>query len=143
MVDRLTKERRSWNMGQVRSKDTKPELIVRSILHRNGYRFRLHSNKLPGKPDIIMTKYHTVIFVHGCFWHRHKNCQDATMPKTNTAFWEHKLNQNVERDKKNQATLKQLCWKVIVVWECETTNTDLLLNKLHKALAPIGTPLSY
>ena len=131
MVDSLTKERRSWNMGRVHSKDTKPELIVRSILHRSGYRFRLHNEALPGKPDIVLAKYRTVIFVHGCFWHRHKNCPDATIPKTNTAFWEHKLNRNVERDKRTQITLQQLGWKILVVWECETTKPDKLVNKLH------------
>lgn len=121
-------------MGRIHSKDTKPEMIVRSILHRIGYRFRLHNEDLPGKPDIVLSKYHTVIFVHGCFWHRHKNCPDATIPKTNIAFWENKLNQNVERDKRNQMALQQLGWKILVVWECETTKPDKLIKKLHAFL---------
>jgi len=134
LVDSLSKERRSWNMSRVHSKDTKPELTVRSILHRIGYRFRLHNKALPGKPDIVLAKYHTVIFVHGCFWHQHKNCPDASIPKTNTSFWEHKLVQNVERDKRTQATLRQLGWKILVVWECETTKPNELINKLHAFL---------
>lgn len=134
MVDSLTKERRSWNMSRVRSKDTKPELVVRSILHRNGYRFRLHKKGLPGKPDIVLAKYHTVIFVHGCFWHRHKNCPDATVPKTRTDFWSQKFSQNVERDKKVQTALCQLGWNVIIVWECETLKPDYLLSRLHRNL---------
>lgn len=134
MVDSLTKERRSWNMSRVRSKDTKPELVVRSILHRNGYRFRLHKKGLPGKPDIVLAKYHTVIFVHGCFWHRHKNCPDATIPKTRTDFWSQKFSQNVERDKKVQTALRKLGWNVIIVWECETLKPDHLLSRLHRNL---------
>ena len=109
MTDRLTKERRSWNMGQIGCKDTKPEILVRSILHRNGYRFRLHKRNLPGKPDIVLTRYRTIIFVNGCFWHRHQDCPDATIPKTRTDFWTLKLSKNVERDKKVQ---KALCMKI-------------------------------
>lgn len=122
MVDRLTKERRSWNMGQVRGKNTKPELIVRSLLHRAGFRFRLHKKNLPGRPDIVLSKYKTIIFVHGCFWHRHPNCNDATIPKTRTDFWINKFEENVKRDSKNQSLLRELGWNVVVVWECETSN---------------------
>jgi DNA mismatch endonuclease (patch repair protein) len=121
-------------MGRVRSKDTKAELLVRSILHRNGYRFRLHKKALPGKPDIVLAKYQTVVFVHGCFWHRHKRCADATVPKSNTAFWVQKFAQNVKRDKTNQKNLRQLGWKVIIVWECETAKTDRLAIKLRREL---------
>ncbi len=138
MVDSLTKEKRSWNMGRVRSKNTKPELLVRSILHRNGYRFRLHKKGLPGKPDIVLTKYQTVIFVHGCFWHRHKNCPDATVPKTRTEFWVQKFAKNVQRDKKVQKSLRQLRWNVIVVWECETKKPDELMNRLCREIHNIN-----
>ena len=125
-MDTLTKEKRSWNMSRIKSKDTKPEMQVRSALHRAGYRFRLHVKDLPGKPDIVLPKYKTVIFVHGCFWHRHKGCSNATMPSTNQELWKKKFQQNVERDKREQAELKKLGWKVIVVWECKAEKmTDL------------------
>ena len=137
MVDTLTKEKRSWNMGRVRSKDTKPELQVRSLLHRNGFRFRLHKRGLPGKPDIVLVKYRTVIFVHGCFWHRHKGCQDTTTPKTRTSFWKNKFEDNTERDKRTTKALRDTGWKVIVVWECETRKPDVLLKRLK---AQIGKP---
>jgi DNA mismatch endonuclease, patch repair protein len=134
MIDLLTKERRSWNMSQIRCKDTKPELIVRSLLHRNGYRFRLHVKDMPGKPDIVLAKFRTIIFVHGCFWHRHKNCPDATLPKTRSDFWTKKLTQNRERDRKNEKILNNLGWKVIIVWECEIKNPAMLINRLRKVL---------
>ncbi len=130
MADNLTKEKRSWNMGRVRSKDTKPEIIVRRLLHRNGFRFRLHKKDLPGKPDIVLPKYKTVILVHGCFWHRHMGCADATTPKTRTSFWEKKFNENVQRDKRTVTALCSAGWKVIIVWECETTRSDELINRL-------------
>lgn len=134
MVDSLTKEQRSWNMGRVRNKDTKPELLVRSLLHRQGYRFRLHKKDLPGKPDIVLSKYHAVIFVHGCFWHRHKNCKDATIPKSRIDFWEQKFAQNVDRDKQVKGALRKLGWNVLVVWECETAKPDELMTRLHRKL---------
>ena len=134
MVDTLTKEKRSWNMSRVRNKNTKPELIVRSILHRNGYRYRLHKKDLPGHPDIVLPKFNAVIFVHGCFWHRHKNCPDATTPKTRTEFWLTKFKKNIERDKKNKVSLIQTGWRVIIVWECETSAPDMLLKRLNKEL---------
>jgi DNA mismatch endonuclease (patch repair protein) len=134
VVDSLTKEQRSWNMGRVRSKDTKAELLVRSILHRNGYRFRLHKKGLPGKPDIVLAKYKAVVFVHGCFWHRHKHCPDATVPKSNTEFWVQKFAQNVKRDKANQKVLRKLGWAVIIVWECETAKPDRLAVILHRKI---------
>ena len=122
-MDSLTKEKRSWNMSRVRSQDTKPEIIVRSFLHREGYRFRLHVKDLPGKPDIVLPKYKTVIEVRGCFWHRHPGCKVSTMPSTNKDFWQNKFRQNVERDKKNESELKNLGWKVIVIWGCETKSS--------------------
>lgn len=130
MTDHLTKEKRSWNMSRIRSKDTKPEIIVRSLLHHLGYRFRLHSKKLPGKPDIVLTKYKTVIFVHGCFWHRHKDCSRATMPKSNQEYWNAKFERNVQRFKEVSEQIKSLGWKVTVVWECEVKDIDALTEHL-------------
>jgi len=117
--DRLTKARRSWNMSRIKGKNTGPEKVVRSLLHRMGYRFRLHVKDLPGKPDIVLPRYRTVIFVHGCFWHRHRGCRNCTTPTNNREFWVNKLEGNVERDRLHTRTLKKLGWKVVVVWECE------------------------
>lgn len=119
MKDRLTKARRSWNMSRIKGKNTGPEKVVRSLLHRMGYRFRLHVKDLPGKPDIVLPRYRTVIFVHGCFWHRHRGCRNCTTPTNNREFWVNKLEGNVERDRLHTRTLKKLGWKVVVVWECE------------------------
>lgn len=113
-MDKITKERRSWNMSRIKSKDTKPELKVRKILYKLGYRFRLHRKDLPGKPDIVLPKYRTAMFVNGCFWHRHDNCIEASRPKSNSEFWENKLNKNVERDLKKYQLLREDNWKVIV-----------------------------
>lgn len=121
-------------MSCIRSKDTKPEKIVRSLLHRTGYRFRLHVKNLRGTPDIVLPKYKTVIFVHGCFWHRHPKCKFAYRPKSRVVFWEKKLSGNVVRDKKTQKALSRFGWQVIVVWECETTKPDKLINRLSKLL---------
>ncbi len=130
MTDHLTKEKRSWNMSRIRSKDTKPELLVRSLLHHLGYRFRLHSKKLPGKPDIVLAKYKTVIFVHGCFWHRHNDCSRATTPKSNQEYWNSKFNRNVQRFSDVSEQIKNLGWNVMVVWECEIKDIDGLTEKL-------------
>ena len=118
-MDRITKEQRSELMSHIRSKDTKPELLVRHHLHALGFRYRLHSPKLPGHPDLVLTKWRTVIFVNGCFWHRHKNCKAATTPKSNVEFWQAKFSRNVARDRQEQAALKAAGWRVIVLWECE------------------------
>ena len=126
MADHLTKEKRSWNMSRIRSKDTKPEIIVRSLLHQMGYRFRLHRKDLPGKPDIVLPKYKTVIFVHGCFWHRHKGCKRCTTPSTNKNFWLLKFQRNLDNDKTNKTKLRSQGWTVAVIWECETQCTKKL-----------------
>jgi len=118
-MDHLTPEKRSWNMSRIRGKDTKPEVLVRSMLHRAGYRFRKNVSTLPGKPDIVLPKYRTVIFVHGCFWHRHKGCKDATTPKSNKAFWRKKFERNVSNDRKHARELRKLGWKVVTVWSCQ------------------------
>lgn len=132
LMDILSKKKRSWNMSRIRGKNTAPELVVRSKLHRMGYRFRLHSNKLAGKPDIVLPKYRTVIFVHGCFWHRHKDCQYAYMPKSRIDFWKKKFDDNVNRFKFVENLLKEEGWKVAVIWECETFKEDILNRRLKK-----------
>lgn len=118
-MDRISPEQRSEVMSRIRSKDTKPEMVVRRHLHALGFRYRLHSSKLPGHPDIVLPKWHTVIFVNGCFWHRHEGCKTATMPKSNVEFWQAKFDRNVARDKKEHAALEAAGWHVIVIWECE------------------------
>jgi DNA mismatch endonuclease (patch repair protein) len=119
MADRISQEHRSWNMSRIKGKDTGPEMKLRSMLHRAGYRFRLHTDKLPGCPDIVLPKYRTVVFVHGCYWHRHPGCPDATNPKSRTEFWQKKFNDTVKRDKRKAEELEKLGWHVITVWECE------------------------
>lgn len=119
MVDIWDKEKRSEVMSLIRSKNTKPEMIIRSMLHRMGFRFRLHSRDLPGHPDIIMTKYKSVIFVHGCFWHFHQDCRDGKIPASHRDYWESKLKGNVCRDKESILALNRSGWKTLVVWECE------------------------
>ena len=119
MSDKLTPEKRSWNMSQIKGKDTKIEVEVRKYLFSKGYRFRKIDKRYPGKPDIVLPKYHVAIFVHGCFWHRHEGCKDATTPKTRTEFWLEKFDKNVKNDQIKQEKLRELGWKVIVIWECE------------------------
>ena len=127
-------DQRSRNMAAIKSKNTKPEIAVRKMLHALGYRFRLHRKDLPGSPDIVLPKYKTVIFVHGCFWHRHENCKFASTPKTRKEFWENKFNENMKRDKNNFKELKKLNWNLLVIWECETKNINLLKKKFHQKL---------
>ena len=130
--DRLSKERRSWNMSRIRSKDTKPEMIVRRLLHAMGVRFRLHRADLPGKPDIVLGPRRLVIFVHGCFWHRHPGCREATMPAANRDFWLDKLEGNAARDLRHRAALRKLGWRVAVIWECETKQPEKLARRLAR-----------
>lgn len=131
MTDLLSPEQRSNLMSRIRGKNTKPEMIVRSWLHKHGFRFRLHRKDLPGKPDIVLPKYKTVIFVHGCFWHRHEGCKRATTPKTRTGYWEEKFRKNRDRDLSKSDALNALGWKVLVVWECETKNRATLESVLQ------------
>src|SRR5258708_35032325 len=128
----LKKEKRSYVMSCIGSKDRKAELLVWSFLFSKGFRFRVNYKKLPGKPDIVLAKYKTVIFVHGCFWHGHENCWNFRMPKTRTAWWFEKISKNKERDKKNTNILKKEKWKVIEIWECELKkgNADKILGKV-------------
>ncbi len=117
-------------MSRIGGKNTKPELIVRSLLHKMGYRFRLHRKDLPGRPDITLPRHKKVIFVNGCFWHGHKNCSRAKRPETNKKFWRDKLDKNIARDKVNASKLQELGWSVLVVWSCEIKDTGLLTQKL-------------
>jgi DNA mismatch endonuclease (patch repair protein) len=134
MVDHLTPEKRSWNMSRVRSRDTGPEMKVRKLLFSIGYRYRLNVKTLPGKPDIVLKKWNTVIFVHGCFWHRHKGCKDATTPKTRTEWWTQKFRKNILNDQEKQRALKSFGWNVIVIWECEIKNKTVLTDKINTIL---------
>ena len=129
-MDVFSQKKRSQIMSRVSGKNTKPELIVRSLLHNMGYRFRLHRSNLPGKPDITLPKYKKVIFVHGCFWHGHKDCRRSKRPTTNKKFWHEKLDKNIERDKVNIRIFKDLGWDVLVVWTCEVNDINQLKNKL-------------
>jgi DNA mismatch endonuclease (patch repair protein) len=119
MADVHTKELRSYNMSRIKGKDTKPEMLVRRFLHANGFRYRLHVKNLHGRPDIVLPKYKTVIFVHGCFWHGHKNCKYAKLPKTRTEWWQNKFDVNRANDVKAVEALEKMGWKVVVVWECD------------------------
>ena len=114
MTDKHTPEQRRYNMSRVRGRDTKPEILVRSILHRNGYRFRLHVRSLPGNSDIVMKKHQKIVFVNGCFWHVHEGCSRAKKPASNVEFWGKKLSANVERDKANQKLLRKLGWQLLI-----------------------------
>lgn len=131
-MDNLSPERRSWNMSRIKGKDTKPEILVRSMLHRMGLRFRLHRKDLPGKPDIVLPKYRTVIFVHGCYWHRHRNCRLTYMPKTRQDFWQKKFEGTIKRDKRKSSQLRGEGWRVLTVWECETQSPEKLEKRLRK-----------
>ena len=122
-------EQRSRNMSAIKSKNTKPEIAVRKVLHSMGYRFRLHRKNLPGSPDIVLPKYKTVIFVHGCFWHRHENCKYASTPKTREEFWQNKFKVNLKRDREIQEKIKNIGWKSVVIWECEVKNNKLNLEE--------------
>lgn len=133
-MDIWSKEKRSEVMSRIRSKNTRPERVVRSLLFRMGYRFRLHRKDLPGSPDIVLAKYQAVIFVHGCFWHVHTGCKSSTIPKTDRIKWETKLIGNAERDKKRIRELRQLGWKVLVIWECQLTDENQLRKKLTSFL---------
>lgn len=122
-------------MSRIAGRNTKPELVVRSTLHRLSYRFRLHRRDLPGKPDIILPKHRAVVFVHGCFWHRHSRCKYAYTPKSNLPFWQAKFEGNVQRDRIAARRLRKLGWRVVVVWECQTTDTAALAKRLTEALS--------
>jgi DNA mismatch endonuclease (patch repair protein) len=127
---------RSYNMSRIKGKNTKPEMTVRRFLHSNGFRYRLHDPNLPGKPDIILKKYKTIIFIHGCFWHGHEGCKYYVVPKTRTQWWLNKINRNIEKDKENIKALKKNDWYIITIWEC-----DLKKDKLQETLEKLTEQL--
>lgn len=135
MSDVLTKDQHSYCMSRIGGKNTRPELVVRSLVHRIGYRFRLHRSDLPSKPDLVLPRHNKVIFVHGCFWHRHPRCRYTTTPKTRTAFWQEKFEQNKKRDRRTPRQLRKLGWDVLVAWECETKDPQRLVRRLKKFLS--------
>lgn len=137
MADVHSKKVRSYNMSRIRSTDTKPEMLVRKFLHANGFRYKLHDKTLPGKPDIVLPKYNTIIFIHGCFWHGHKNCRYFKIPRTRTQWWTDKINRNKANDEKAVKALKRDGWKVIVIWECKLKHA-----KIEKALSSLLSKLS-
>lgn len=136
MADVHSKATRSYNMSRIKGKNTKPEMLVRKFLHAHGFRYRLNEKKLPGKPDIVLPKYNTIIFVHGCFWHGHANCKYYVVPKTKTEWWLNKINGNIANDEKAMAALINAGWKIITIWECQLKPAQVentlneLLNKL-------------
>src|SRR5687768_8377330 len=129
-MDTISRTHRSWNMGRIKSSDTYPELVVRSFLHRIGYRFRLHRRDLPGNPDIVLPRFKTVVFVHGCFWHRHSGCRFAYTPRSRTLFWQRKFAANVCRDRRTRRRLSALGWTVIQIWECQLKSEKRLVRTL-------------
>lgn len=139
-MDTLTKERRSWTMSRIRSKDTKPELLVRKYLFSRGLRFRVNVGRLPGHPDIVLAKYNALIEVRGCFWHRHEGCATATSPKSHVRFWREKFERNVARDRLHEEQWAAAGWRVFIVWECELRPfvREVTLAKLYAAI--VGAP---
>ena len=133
-MDRISRERRSWNMSRIHGRDTKPEVAVRSVLHGLGLRFRLHRRDLPGRPDIVLSRHRSAVFVHGCFWHRHARCHFAYTPKSNAEFWLQKFKTNAARDQRDRRRLRRLGWRMVVVWECQTTDRVALTKRLATAL---------
>lgn len=141
MADKLTHEKRSWNMSRIRGKDTEIEIKVRQYLFSQGFRFRKNVADMPGKPDIVLPKYRTVIFIHGCYWHRHAGCKNCTTPSTNREFWLEKFEKNVQNDIKHQQELEAAGWKVLTLWECEIENDfehlmDSLVAELQHPVQP-------
>ena len=134
MTDVFSKEKRSCIMSRVKGRDTQPEIIVRSLIHRMGFRFRLHRRDLPGNPDIVLPRHRRVVFVHGCFWHGHKVCPRSKRPTTHESFWNNKLDGNIKRDKRYRRELRRMGWRVLVGGECETRKPEKLLAKLERLL---------
>ena len=124
-------------MSKVTAKDTRPEVKVRKFLFSKGFRYRKNDKRFPGKPDIILPKYKTAIFVHGCFWHHHDNCRAAALPQTNYEFWKNKMETNIKRDRKNQKDLKKLGWKILVIWQCQIKNRELFEKTMKRTITKI------
>ncbi|MFI5163910.1 MAG: very short patch repair endonuclease [Bacteroidia bacterium] len=137
MADVHSKKVRSYNMSRIKGKNTKPEILVRKFLHSKGFRFRIHVKKLFGKPDIVLSKSKTAIFIHGCFWHGHKGCKYFVIPKTRTKWWLDKINSNIARDKRNALFLKKSKWKIINIWECQ-----LKPSKINRTLSSLSRSLA-
>ena len=142
MADKISPQRRSWNMSRIRSSNTKPEIAVRSVLHRNGFRFTVNgplNKKLLGKPDLVLPRYRAIIFVHGCFWHGHENCNISRIPKTRTDWWKSKIGKNQDRDKIVRKTLIEMDWNILTIWECEIkedpTLKELILQVNQKSVS--------
>jgi DNA mismatch endonuclease (patch repair protein) len=129
-MDTVTSEKRSEVMSKIRSKDTRPEMLIRKLIFSHGYRYRLHYKNLPGKPDIVFPSRKKVVFVHGCFWHQHNKCRDGKLPKSKLSYWKPKLEKNVFRDKDHQVKLKKLGWQYLIIWECELKDIVSLENKI-------------
>lgn len=129
-------------MSNIKGRDTRPEIAVRRIAHRLGFRFRLHRNDLPGRPDLVFPRYRAVVFVHGCFWHRHRGCRYAYLPKTRVRFWTEKFRDNVARDRRNVDTLGKLGWRVLIIWECETRSSTCVESHLLDFLTPTTSQTS-
>lgn len=138
MSDVFSKEKRSWIMSRISGRDTKPEIIVRKLIHRLGLRFRLHVRALPGSPDIVLPRHKKIVFVHGCFWHGHENCKRSKRPSTNIGFWDKKIAENIERDKEITAKLKELGWNTLTIWQCETKDQEKLSVLLREFLCTGG-----
>ena len=137
MADKLSPAQRSANMSRVQNKNTKPELLVRRVLHAAGYRFRLHCRDLPGSPDIVLPKWKTVIFVHGCFWHGHAGCRRSKLPATRTEFWQAKIERNQDRDRVATEELTALGYRVVTLWECELRDESSILSSVNLSLIHI------
>lgn len=129
MADIVNAATRSRMMSGIKAKDTKPEMVIRKMLHAAGFRFRLHDKRLPGKPDLVLPKYRTAVFVHGCFWHGHESCSLFRIPKSKTEFWEEKISQNIKRDSRNISELLASGWRVLVIWECATKGADKMTSE--------------
>ena len=141
MADKLSREKRSWNMSRIRGKDTEIEIKVRKYLFSQGFRFRKNVADMPGKPDIVLPKYKTVIFIHGCYWHRHTGCKNCTTPNTNREFWLKKFEKNIQNDSKHQQELEAAGWKVLILWECEIENDfERLMDNLVVELRCTAQP---
>ena len=137
VADIFEAEKRSEIMSRIRGRDTKPEMVVRKIAHRLGFRFRLHRRDLPGCPDIVFPRYRAVIMVHGCFWHRHPSCKYAYSPKTRVQFWQDKFESNLVRDRRNETALRELGWRVLVIWECDMKDLEVVAARIK---AHLGVP---
>lgn len=138
MTDSLTKAQRSERMSRIRGRNTKPEMVLRKLLHARGFRYRLHCVHLPGKPDLVLARYKAAVFVHGCFWHRHHGCNIATTPKSNTEFWVEKFERNVARDRRDIQALEELGWRVFVIWECGLATSKRAQLTAHRLATQIA-----